>query len=71
MDPRIKQAIEDAVRESGHPDSLSRKIAQWYHEIASGNEEVSDRHSAYRHIDGIFRDVTPSASTDGSATHSR
>ena len=71
MDPRIKQAIRDAVQESGHPESLSRKIAQWYHEIASGNEEVSDLQSAYRHIDGLFRDVTPSESTDGSTTRSR
>jgi len=68
MDPRIKQAIADAVQESGHPESLSRKIAQWYHEITSGNEDVSDLQSAYRHIDGLFRDVTPSDSTNDRPT---
>ena len=70
MDPRIKQAISDAVQETGQPESLSRKIAQWYHEITSGNEDVSNPESAYRHIDGLFRDVTPSESTHAANTRS-
>ena len=70
MDPRIKEAIRDAVRETGQPESLSRKIAQWYHEITSGNEDVSNLESAYRHIDGLFRDVTPTDSSKSARTNS-
>ena len=70
MDPRIKEAISEAVRETGQPESLSRKIAQWYHEITSGNEDVSNLESAYRHIDGLFRDVVPVDSTNGARTSS-
>ena len=53
-DPKIQEAIELAVEEAGQSQALSRKLVQWFEAIASGNEGINDRQSAYRHLELLY-----------------
>lgn len=53
-DPKIQEAIEQAVEEAGQNQALSRKLVQWFEAIASGNEGINDRQSANRHLQLLY-----------------
>ena len=53
-DPKIQEAIELAVDEAGQTQALSRKLVRWFEAIASGNEGINDRQSAYRHLELLY-----------------
>lgn len=53
-DPTIQAAIDEAVREARQGDELARKLVAWFTELASGNEDVSTRHSASRHAELLY-----------------
>lgn len=57
VDPKIKEAIETAVTESGQSDGLARKLDSWFEAIATGNEDIADRQSAYRHLELLYEEV--------------
>ena len=57
MDRRIRTALEEAVHEVGQPEQLAFKLSRWFREIVSGNEEISDKQSVDRHLEGLYRGV--------------
>ena len=54
MDPKIIEAIHAAVSEADQSQGLARKIAKWFEAIASGNEDIKDRQTAYRHLELLY-----------------
>ncbi len=57
IDPKIKEAIEGAVAEAGQPPGLARKLMSWFEAIATGNEDIANRQSAYRHLELLYEEV--------------
>ena len=55
VDPKIKEAIELAVEEADQSPALSRKLFKWFEAIASGNEAINNKQSAYRHLEYPLR----------------
>ena len=55
IDPRIREAIEATVEESGQDASLSRKLVAWFEELSSGNEGIDD---AERHLKLLYDSTT-------------
>jgi len=58
MDPKIKDAIEEAAREDGQSEALAQRIVAWFDAIASGNEDINDKQSANRHIELLYEEAT-------------
>lgn len=56
--PRLKSAVEEAVRNAGQSQSLAQKIIAWLEAIASGNEELGDRASAERHVELLYEETS-------------
>ncbi|WP_199221267.1 CxC ATPase DNA modification system associated small protein [Maritimibacter sp. 55A14] len=67
MDPKIVEAIEEAVSEAGQPVGLARKMTRWFDAIASGNEDVASKQDAYRHLELLYAEAIP-AGTASAAT---
>lgn len=61
IDPKIRLAIETAVRDAGQPDGLAHKIARWFEAVASGNENITDRQSANRHLELLYEEAQSSS----------
>lgn len=57
IDPKIKAAIKTAVEEAGQAEGLARKLDSWFEAIATGNEDITDRQSAYRHLELLYEEV--------------
>ena len=66
MDPKIEEAIEEAVREEGQSKALARKLAAWFDAVASGNEDLNDRQSANRHLELVYEETQVSGESDDS-----
>ena len=64
LDPRIKQAIVEAVEESGQSEALASRLSAWFEAVASGNEDINDKESAVRHLDVLY-DATDPAAVEG------
>ena len=43
--------------EAGQSDRLALKISRWFEAVASGNENINDRQSAYRHLELLYDEV--------------
>lgn len=54
IDARIKQAINEAVKEAGQPDTLARRLIAWFEALTSGNEDINDQATAARHLEVLF-----------------
>ena len=54
MDPKIEEAIKEAVEENGQSEALARRLVAWFDAIASGNEDINDRQSANRHLELLY-----------------
>ena len=57
MDPKIKEAIEEAVEENGQSKALARRLVAWFDAIASGNEAINDAQSANRHLELLYKET--------------
>ena len=57
MDPKIKIAIDESVKEAGQPDGLALKIVRWFEAVASGNENITDKQSAHRHLELLYEEI--------------
>ena len=57
MDPKIVEAIEEAVREKDQSDALARRLTAWFDAVSSGNEDLNDRQSADRHLELLYGEV--------------
>jgi len=51
LDPKICQAVKDAVAAAEQPPALARLITAWMEAVASGNEDPHDHASATRHLE--------------------
>lgn len=54
IDARIAQAINEAVKEAGQPDTLARRLIAWFEAVSSGNEDINDQAAADRHLQVLF-----------------
>ena len=54
IDPKIEEAIEAAVQELKQSPSLARKLIAWMNSVTSGNEDLNDIQSMYRHLDLLY-----------------
>ena len=54
IDPRITDAIKEAVEESGQPDTLARRLIAWFEGVTSGNEDINDQTTTARHLEVLF-----------------
>lgn len=57
MDPKITEAIQQVVQDSGQSGALARRLVAWFSAIASGNEDINDRQSANRHLELLYDEV--------------
>ena len=57
IDPKIKQAIAEAVTAAQQSPKLTTKISRWFESIATGSEDINDKSSAYRHVELLYDDV--------------
>ena len=61
IDPKIEEAIEEAVAESGQSEALAHRLVAWFKAIASGSEQIHNKQSADLHLELLY-DATE---TDG------
>ncbi len=54
LDTRIIQAIEEAVKEAGQPETLARRLLAWFEAVTSGNEDINDQAATVRHLEVLF-----------------
>jgi len=57
VDPKIVDAIEQAVQEAGQSTALACRLIAWFDAIASGNEDINDRQSSYRHLELLYEEA--------------
>lgn len=57
IDPKIVEAIEEAVKEAEQPESLSRKLIAWMNAVVSGNEDMNDIQTAQRHLNLLYEET--------------
>ena len=63
VDPKVKEAIEVAVRNAKQPPSLAKKLSQWFDAIATGNEDIHNTQSAARHLDLLYEEIQTKTAT--------
>ena len=54
IDIRITQAINEAVKEAGQPETLARRLIAWFEAVTSGNEDINDQAATARHLEVLF-----------------
>ena len=57
IDPKIKQAIAEAVTAAKQSPTLTKKISRWFESIATGSEDINNKSSAYRHVELLYGDI--------------
>ena len=65
-DEKIQEAIEQAVKEAGQGQGLSRKLIRWFEAIASGNEGINDTQSAFLHLELLYDETQIDSETGDS-----
>jgi len=65
IDPKMTEAIEDAVSESGQPTSLATSIVAWVSAITSGKEDPHDPTMAARRADVLYSEALPTIEIEG------
>jgi hypothetical protein len=63
LDPKISQAIKEAVEEAGQSAALARRLIAWMEAVTSGNEDLADQAAAARHLEVLYAET--SADSDG------
>ena len=54
LDPRVKDAIIDAVHECGQELPLAAKLDAWLLALAEGSESLENRDQVARHLELLF-----------------
>lgn len=57
LDPKIKDAIAQAVESSGQSPALAQRIAAWVEGIIVGDDDLNDPASAELHLDLLYDEV--------------
>lgn len=57
IDPRIRTAIQESVRDHGQPDEVANRIIKWFEDVANGNESLEREEDYKRRLDVIFEAV--------------
>ena len=70
IDPKIAEAIEEAVAETKQSKALSQKIIAWTEAVMSGNESAQDAQSAQRRLDLLYDAVQTSGDIANSDSYS-
>lgn len=65
LDPRIAQAINEAVEEAGQNETLSHRLIAWFEAITSGNEDINDDATTARHLKVLFDGTIVEGIDDG------
>lgn len=65
LDPKIKEAIEMAVKEAGQPQDITRSLVAWMTAVTSGKEDAHDPASAPRRVDILYTETQPDIIIDG------
>lgn len=63
LDPKIAEAIREAVAEAGQSKALARQLIAWMGAVASGNEDPSDAASAGRHLELLYNETDVASAT--------
>jgi hypothetical protein len=58
VDPKIKEAIEEAVEEAGQSPALTRRLIAWLEAVTSGNEDINDSAAADRHLEMLYGETS-------------
>lgn len=58
LDPRIQEAIEVVVANSGQSSTVATKLIRWMEALTSGNEDIQDTQAAERHLEILFEEVS-------------
>ena len=56
-DPKINQAIIEAVEEADQSSALATKLIAWITAILSEGEDPNDKRSAWRHHELLFQET--------------
>ena len=56
-DPKIKEAIKDAVTEFGQSEGLARKLDSWFEAVATGNEDIANKQLTEKRLEMLYEDV--------------
>lgn len=64
IDPKIEEAISEAVKEAGQSEAVARKLSAWMNAVTSGNEDVNNIQSARRHLDLLYEATHVSSSME-------
>lgn len=67
-DPKIREAIEEAVRNANQPSTLAAKIVAWFEAMASGNERVDDTAEADRHLELLYAEAETRPTAESAST---
>ena len=58
LDPKISQAIKEAVDEVGQSAALARRLIAWMDAVTSGNEDLADQAAAARHLEVLYAETS-------------
>jgi hypothetical protein len=61
LDPKIAEAIREAVAAAGQSKALARQLIAWMDAVASGNEDASDGATAGRHLELLYDETDVAA----------
>ena len=66
IDIRITQAINEAVREAGQPETLARRLVAWFEAVTTGNEDINDQATTARRLEILFEGtIVENTDTEG------
>ena len=54
LDPRVEEAVREAVAECNQPTGLAGKIMAWLEALAEGNEDFEDRDRVARYLEVLY-----------------
>lgn len=54
VDPRISQAVSQAVQHAGQPGAVADRLLAWFEGLSTGNESLEDPDSVKRHVEVLF-----------------
>lgn len=54
----LTNAIMQAVKEQGQPETLANAINKWIQELANGNERINDEEAVQRRIEILLGQTT-------------
>lgn len=57
IDPKIREAIKDAVAHLGQPEGLAHKLDSWFEAIATDNERITDKQLTEKRLEMLYDEV--------------